>query len=105
MSACQLLLLDACFAWLLVLTVWLISQSPTTYALIQNLNQLIDYQLGMQSHRLPRCYQGGGESEWGERLIASQWTPRCQSVLEFGGGAGSVSTVIQNKLSTKLIMW
>lgn len=51
---------------------------------------------------LPSCYTGGGESEWGEREIADKWTARyCSSVLEFGGGAGSVSTIIQKHLRNK----
>lgn len=47
---------------------------------------------------LPKCYLGGGESEWGEREIAQIYTPPSACVLEFGGGAGSVSAVIQGKL-------
>lgn len=48
---------------------------------------------------LPSCYAGGGEGEWGEREIATKWTKGyCSSVLEFGGGAGSVSSVIQANL-------
>ena len=51
---------------------------------------------------LPACYLKGGEGEWGERGVASEWTKGyCQSVLEFGGGSGSVSAVIQEKISDK----
>jgi len=50
---------------------------------------------------LPSCYLGGGESEWGEREVAAKWTGKCKCVLEFGGGAGSVSTVVQKFLRNK----
>jgi hypothetical protein len=49
---------------------------------------------------MPACYVGGGESEWGERAVARKWTGAVRSVLEFGGGAGSVSTVVQGLLKT-----
>ncbi len=49
-------------------------------------------------HRLPDCYTGGGESEWGEREVAHKHVAKCSRVLELGGGAGSVSTIIQQKL-------
>ncbi len=51
--------------------------------------------------KLPSCYLGGGKSEFGERDIAENWTDPDSSVLEFGGGAGSVSTIIQNKIKNK----
>jgi hypothetical protein len=44
------------------------------------------------------CYTGGGESEWGERDVAYKFTAPDACVLEFGGGAGSVSEVIQRVL-------
>ena len=51
---------------------------------------------------LPNCYLGGGESEWGEREIADTFTHgTCNAVLEFGGGAGSVSTIVQKHLVNK----
>lgn len=53
------------------------------------------------SGHLPQCYLGGGESEWGEREIARRYTTPDMSILEFGGGAGSVSTVIQDMLWNK----
>jgi hypothetical protein len=52
---------------------------------------------------LPECYLGGGEEEWGEREIADRFTAGvCNAVLEFGGGAGSVSTIVQKHLKTPL---
>ena len=54
---------------------------------------------------LPKCYLGGCEGEIGEREVASAFTgptatrpSGCQRVLELGGGSGSVSTVIQQRL-------
>lgn len=55
----------------------------------------------VQTALLPACYTGGGEGEWGERLVAYKWTRPDACVLEFGGGAGSVSTVIQGILKNK----
>ena len=52
----------------------------------------------IQRDGLPSCYLGGGESEWGEREIAKRHTAKCDRVLELGGGAGSVSAVVQSKL-------
>ena len=43
------------------------------------------------------CFTGS-DSEWGEREIAHKYTRPHASVLEFGGGQGSVSVVIQKKL-------
>ena len=51
--------------------------------------------------KLPECYNGGGESEWGERAVAKKHTKQFHKVLEFGGGAGSVSAIIQEQLSDK----
>ena len=49
--------------------------------------------------QLPECYTGGGETEWGERDVADVFTRGvCHAVLEFGGGAGSVSTIVQQHL-------
>ena len=45
------------------------------------------------------CYLGGGEGEWGERDIAYKYTDPKSKVLEFGGGAGSVSQVVQHILN------
>ena len=50
---------------------------------------------------LPLCYLGGGLSEWNERETAYKWTFPDACVLEFGGGAGSVSTVIQKILKNQ----
>lgn len=55
----------------------------------------------VQTVPLPACYIGGGEGEWGERTVAFKWTRPDACVLEFGGGAGSVSTVIQGILRDK----
>ncbi len=51
--------------------------------------------------RLPSCYLGGGLGEWNEREIAYKWTFPDACVLEFGGGAGSVSTIIQKILKNQ----
>ena len=48
--------------------------------------------------KLPSCYIGGGESEWGERAIAKKHTKPFHKVLEFGGGAGSVTTTFAQRL-------
>ena len=48
--------------------------------------------------KLPSCYVRGGESEWGERALAKKHTHKCERVLELGGGAGSVSAIIQQEL-------
>lgn len=63
-------------------------------------NNLEQFTLNKKS-KLPACYLGGGESEFGERDIAENWTDANSIVLEFGGGAGSVSTIIQNKINNK----
>lgn len=47
------------------------------------------------------CYDGGGEPEFGERMIAYKWTSPDATVLEFEGGAGSVSNVVQSILKNK----
>lgn len=51
--------------------------------------------------RLPSCYLGGGWGEWNERETAYKWTFPDACVLEFGGGAGSVSTIIQKILKNQ----
>ena len=48
---------------------------------------------------LPKCYIGGGESEWGERTVARRHTRPDACVLEFGGGAGSVSVTLAGILT------
>lgn len=45
------------------------------------------------------CYDGGGGEEFGERMIAYKWTSPDACVLEFGGGAGSVSHVVQDRIN------
>jgi len=50
---------------------------------------------------LPSCYIGGGESERGERDVARRHTYSCKNVLEIGGGAGSVSAIVQQELRHK----
>lgn len=54
-----------------------------------------------QRARLPKCYQGGGEGEAGERDVARRHTYSCRNVLEYGGGAGSVSSIVQQELKHK----
>ena len=51
--------------------------------------------------RLQSCYLGGGWGEWNERETAYKWTFPDACVLEFGGGAGSVSTIIQKILKNQ----
>ena len=44
--------------------------------------------------------QQGGEPEWGERDMVFKYLDPSACVLEFGGGAGSVSSLIQKILNT-----
>jgi hypothetical protein len=46
------------------------------------------------------CFPHNIYEEWGERRVARAFTgvPYCSSVIEFGGGAGSVSAVVQERL-------
>lgn len=46
-------------------------------------------------------YPHKGHDEWGERCVARMFTKPNDTVLEFGGGSGSVSAVIQEKLLDK----
>ena len=41
------------------------------------------------------------DTEWGERCVARMFTPSDAVVLELGGGSGSVSAVVQEKLADK----
>ena len=61
--------------------------------------------LDLNDQLLPACYLGGCEDEIGEREVAAAFTgptatrpEGCQRVLELGGGSGSVSAVIQQRL-------
>ena len=55
--------------------------------------------MNLKQAMLPACYTGGGEGESGEREVADKYTKDvCKTVLEFGGGAGSVSTIVQKHL-------
>lgn len=58
------------------------------------------YKFARQTY-LPRCYSGssGGGGEWGERDVAYKFTDPGACVLEFGGGSGSVSLVVQRILN------
>ena len=47
---------------------------------------------------LPPCYSGASGGEWGERDVAYKFTDPDACVLEFGGGSGSVSLVVQRIL-------
>lgn len=51
-----------------------------------------------KSYMLP-CQQGGS-IEWGERDLVFKYLDKDACVLEFGGGAGSVSTTIQRIINT-----
>jgi len=46
-------------------------------------------------------YPHADDSEWGERAMARLFTPADARVLELGGGAGSVSAVVQEILTDK----
>lgn len=61
-------------------------------------NQLIKSTNAALSATIHQRYTGGGEGEWGERLIARMYTKPSASVLEFGGGAGSVSVTVSQIL-------
>lgn len=50
---------------------------------------------------LPNCYTGGGEGEFGEREMVSKYIKPYNRILEFGGGAGSVSVIIQQNITDK----
>tara|TARA_B100000686_G_C16701969_1_gene923980 strand:+ start:24 stop:704 length:681 start_codon:yes stop_codon:yes gene_type:complete len=49
------------------------------------------------NNNLP-CFTGG-DGEWGEREVADKHTHPDSSVLEIGGGEGSVTVIIQKKLN------
>lgn len=51
--------------------------------------------------RQATCFPHEDASEWGERCVARSFTGPMDRVLEFGGGAGSVSTVVQEQLFDK----
>ena len=69
--------------------------------IIENFENEANYDSNSKDAALPNCYIKGGETEWGERIIANKYTNRCTSILEFGGGSGSVSTIIQQNLKNK----
>ena len=83
-----------------------VSPSPDTmymqlYTIGRNAWRYLTGRPFVERHLLPPCFVDDGAiaTEWGERLVASQWTRGyCSSVLEFGGGSGSVSAVIQMNL-------
>lgn len=50
--------------------------------------------------QLPKCFKTKHE-EIGEREVADKFTDPNACVLEIGGGAGNVSTIIQKKLNNK----
>jgi hypothetical protein len=50
--------------------------------------------------QLPKCFKTTHE-EIGEREVADRFTTPNACVLEIGGGAGNVSTIIQQKLNNK----
>lgn len=52
---------------------------------------------GFQAQNYPHV----SDTEWGERCVARMFTPHDAKVIELGGGAGSVSAVIQERLSDK----
>ena len=83
-------------------------EKPSLYnQVLLNIHNVEGYFLGRPAvtrHDLPPCFDAKDAigSEWGERNVAAKWTKGfCHSVLEFGGGAGSVSTVIQMSLENK----
>ena len=55
----------------------------------------------IKNNHSPPFYQGAYD-EWGEQEVAEKWTKGyCNSVLEFGGGGGAVSTIIQKNLDNR----
>ena len=58
--------------------------------------RLLDY---VRHTYISSCYNGGGEDEWAERDVAYKYTDKNANVLEFGGGSGSVSQVVQRVLN------
>ena len=85
-------------------------QRPSLYnQILLQIYNIEGYFLGRPTvtrHDLPPCFDAEDAigSEWGERNVAAKWTKGfCHSVLEFGGSAGSVSTVIQMSLENKKI--
>ena len=66
---------------------------------VENIRQQIQRVFVKSQDKLPTCYTGGGETEWGERDIARKHTKPFHRILELGGGAGSVSAIIQAKLA------
>ena len=63
--------------------------------LVEDVNQNLDL-----NGKLPKCFLSK-HSEFGERQVADKFTKSDSCVLEIGGGAGNVSTVVQRKLNNK----
>lgn len=75
---------------------------PLLTRMVDSTKLLLGRKLSLKREHLPPCFISGGGDEWGERRIAAKWTKGyCHSVLEFGGGSGSVSTVIQKNLANR----
>lgn len=67
-------------------------------ATILNITTLLSFRPRMSAKgELPSCFTSA-HNEAGEREIADMFTPPDACVLEFGGGAGAVSTIVQRHL-------
>ena len=63
-------------------------------------NKKTEYFKSNNLGELPSCFKTEHQ-EIGERIVADKFTSHNASVLEFGGGSGNVSTIIQKKLKNK----
>ena len=80
-----------------------LASSTTTSFILNVVSQILVYlKLGGKGEYYVNnnlaCFTGS-DGEWGEREVADKHTHPDSSVLEFGGGEGSVSVIIQKKLN------
>lgn len=74
-------------------------REPMTKKCLKDLNNIKeDYSPGNIYGKLPNCFITEHVEE-GERIVADIYTNPNACVLEFGGGSGAVSTIIQSKLN------
>ena len=74
-------------------------REPMTKKCLKDLNNTKeDYSPGNIYGKLPNCFITEHVEE-GERIVADNYTNPNACVLEFGGGSGAVSTIIQSKLN------
>lgn len=67
-------------------------EKPKEYQILDNYSSENNY------GKLPNCFITEHVEE-GERIVADKYTNPNACVLEFGGGSGAVSTIIQSKLN------